>query len=61
MALAALCSKFQENLEMNVLRFHGFVVDHRLREGSGDEAMRVAEFLDQLSMPLVSMTQGDGL
>lgn len=47
MALATLCSKLQDKGgqdDLNV-RFRAFVVDHRVRDGSGDEAHAVAEVL----------------
>jgi tRNA(Ile)-lysidine synthase len=57
MALATLCSGLRESSQHGKhLSFTAFIVDHGLRSGSHDEALEVAEFLDQLSMPSKILT-----
>jgi len=57
MALATLCSRLRESsLHRKALFFTAFIVDHGLRDGSRDEATKVAGFLDQLSMPSKILT-----
>lgn len=44
MALASLCAGIQSKGQ---LRFRAFVVDHKVRAGSGDEAHAVAKILEE--------------
>ncbi|KFZ11214.1 hypothetical protein V502_07666 [Pseudogymnoascus sp. VKM F-4520 (FW-2644)] len=48
MALASLCSGVQSKGQ---LRFRAFVVDHKVRAGSGDEAHAVAKILAEKDIP----------
>lgn len=48
MALATLCSKLRRSPEGKGLSFTAFIVDHGLRAGSGDEALTVAAYLEQI-------------
>jgi len=53
MALATLCSGLRRRSSQQgeeALSFTAFVVDHGLRAGSRDEALKVAGFLDRLGM-----------
>jgi hypothetical protein len=51
MALATLCSGLRKSSQQGkVLSFTAFIVDHGLRAGSRDEAVQVANYLDQLGM-----------
>jgi len=50
MALATLCSALRESQQGKALSFTAFIVDHGLRPGSREEAVKVAGYLDQLSM-----------
>jgi tRNA(Ile)-lysidine synthase TilS/MesJ len=54
MALASLCSGIQNK---DQLRFRAFVVDHKVRAESGDEAQAVAKILEEKSMSFVSFCQ----
>ncbi|RMY54357.1 hypothetical protein D0865_04762 [Hortaea werneckii] len=47
MALASMCHRFGQASQQHP-SFMGFVVDHRLRSGSTEEAQKVAESLDRL-------------
>jgi tRNA(Ile)-lysidine synthase TilS/MesJ len=59
MALATLCSGLREcSQHGKPPSFTAFIVDHGLRSGSRDEALKVARFLEQLSMP-VCRTNGE--
>jgi hypothetical protein len=49
MALARLCSGLKIHEKTFDWNFHAYVVDHAAREGSKDEAERVAERLDRMS------------
>lgn len=56
MALASLCSGIQNKSQLG---FRAFVVDHKVRAGSGDEAHAVAKILEEkgeLSCVLLPMT-----
>lgn len=62
MALAFLCSKMREKatkIQHNpqddsiVPRFRAFIVDHRAREGSGEEAKIVRGRLRDLGMTII--------
>ncbi|KFZ12490.1 hypothetical protein V501_04202 [Pseudogymnoascus sp. VKM F-4519 (FW-2642)] len=48
MALASLCSRIQSK---DQFKFHAFVVDHKVRAGSGDEAHAVAKILEEKDIP----------
>ncbi|OBT65675.1 hypothetical protein VE03_05580 [Pseudogymnoascus sp. 23342-1-I1] len=48
MALASLCSRIQSK---DRFRFRAFVVDHKVRAGSGDEAHAVAKILEEKDIP----------
>ncbi|KFY62208.1 hypothetical protein V496_04692 [Pseudogymnoascus sp. VKM F-4515 (FW-2607)] len=48
MALASLCSRIQSK---DRFRFRAFVVDHKVRAGSGDEAHAVAKILKEKDIP----------
>ena len=49
MALATLCRKLQQRGRHLIRpRFHAFVVDHKARPGSGEEAAVVASRLNQM-------------
>ncbi|OBT91135.1 hypothetical protein VE02_00022 [Pseudogymnoascus sp. 03VT05] len=48
MALASLCSGIQNK---DRFRFRAFVVDHKVRAGSGDEAHAVAKILEEKDIP----------
>ncbi|KFY06736.1 hypothetical protein V492_07784, partial [Pseudogymnoascus sp. VKM F-4246] len=48
MALASLCSGIQNK---DRFRFRAFVVDHKVRVGSGDEAHAVAKILEEKDIP----------
>ena len=51
MALATLCSGLRQSSQKGkALSFTAFIVDHGLRAGSRDEAVKVADFLNQLSI-----------
>lgn len=54
MALASLCSGVQNKHQ---LRFRAFVVDHKVRAESGDEAQAVAKILEEKSKSFVSHFQ----
>jgi tRNA(Ile)-lysidine synthase TilS/MesJ len=49
MALATLCSKLRQSPEGSGLSFTAFIVDHGLRSGSDDEALKVAQLLENIS------------
>lgn len=46
MALAALCADLAKHDKIRP-KLTAFIVDHKLREGSADEARTVAEWLEQ--------------
>jgi tRNA(Ile)-lysidine synthase len=48
MALATLCSKLRQSPEGSGLSFTAFIVDHGLRPGSDDEALKVATLLKNI-------------
>ncbi|OBT57205.1 hypothetical protein VE04_02700 [Pseudogymnoascus sp. 24MN13] len=48
MALASLCSRIQSK---DRFKFRAFVVDHKVRAGSGDEAHAVAKILGEKDIP----------
>ncbi|OBT79030.1 hypothetical protein VF21_02395 [Pseudogymnoascus sp. 05NY08] len=48
MALASLCSRIQSK---DRFKFRAFVVDHKVRAGSGDEAHAVAKILEEKDIP----------
>ena len=47
MALASLCSQLSEN-DPRFLPFKAYIVDHRFRSGSREEALSVKSNLDEL-------------
>ena len=49
MALATLCSEYSARHERS-RTLTGFIVDHKLRQGSGEEARKVADELDKLDI-----------
>lgn len=53
MALATLCSRLRDQQRNGALSFTAFIVDHGLRPGSDEEALKVANHLEQLSMSLL--------
>jgi tRNA(Ile)-lysidine synthase TilS/MesJ len=48
MALATLCSKLRQSPEGSGLSFTAFIIDHGLRPGSDDEALKVAKLLKNI-------------
>jgi tRNA(Ile)-lysidine synthase TilS/MesJ len=48
MALATLCSKLRQSPEGRGLSFTAFIIDHGLRPGSDDEALKVAQLLKKI-------------
>jgi tRNA(Ile)-lysidine synthase len=48
MALATLCSKLRQSPEGSGLSFTAFIIDHGLRPGSDDEALKVAQLLKNI-------------
>lgn len=50
MALAYLCKQLEQNRLANDLSITAFVVDHKFREESAQEAKTVSSWLDNLGM-----------
>lgn len=55
MALATLCSRLRDEQCVEALSFTAFIVDHGLRSGSDEEALKVAKHLEQLSRSLLEI------
>ena len=56
MALAYLCSAMRGMPYASIIDFTGFVVDHKLRDGSTEEAQKVRDSLAQLGTLSVGQT-----
>ena len=50
MALTTLCLELSRSPGLSSLQFHAFIVDHKARDGSADEAQLVANRVRALGM-----------